>query len=79
MRLVWLAVGLSLAVSHASADENTADLATKLVKTVASLISVPFCAQPVNFQLVGRYYAANADDSARCVRCSPSTSCSRSE
>jgi len=42
MRLVWLAAGLSLAVSHASADENTADLATKLASPVASLISVPF-------------------------------------
>ena len=79
MRLVWLAVGLSLAVSHASADENTADLATKLANPVASLISVPFGAQPVSLQLGGRRYAANADDSARCVRCSPSTSCSRSE
>lgn len=54
LRSAWLAALVACAASSARAEDNSADLATKLANPVASLISVPFqfnydcCAGPAN-------------------------------
>jgi hypothetical protein len=56
LRFVWLASVALWALTAASADDNTADLATSHI--------FKFGTQPVSFQFGARYYPIHLDDSA---------------